>query len=97
MGRKKETDYDPYIELLLTHGLRSTGHSRGFASITDACEDLGIDRTRIYAASRRGVKDIKVMADLAIVFRIPKNLFLAHVVQYADDIYDSYSVSSKAS
>lgn len=95
-GRPKTVEYDPYIEILLTHGLKSDG-TRGFESISHACQDRGIARERIYSASRRGVKDIKVMADLAVLFGIPKNLFLAHIVQYADEIYDSHIVSSKAS
>lgn len=96
-GRPKTVEYDPYIEILLTHGLRSDGKTRGFASITDACNDRGIARERIYSASRRGVKDMRVMGELAVLFGIPKNLFLAHIVQYADEIYDSLLVSSKAS
>lgn len=97
MGRKREQAYDPYIEICLTHGLRSDNRTRGFSSITDACTDLGIPDKRLYSANSRGVHDIRVIGDLAILFRLPKAIYLGYVSQYAGDIYDLYSASSKAS
>lgn len=95
MGRPRVKEYDPFIELLLTYG--TDGYSVGFKDITEACTKLNIARQRIYAVSERGITDVRKMGELAAAFGVPKAVFQLHISQYAGDIYDQHSVSSKAS
>lgn len=96
MGRERETEYHPFIDLLLTHGVRTDG-TKGYDNITQACRDRNVERQTVYSCAKRGVYRLDVMQELAQIFCVPKPAYLGWLTLYADQIWDEALEGSKAS